>query len=77
MSKNKKNELIGKGKDALSGVIGNATGKDSLNIPTTKEEVKEKIEEKIEEKKEEVKEEVKDKAKDALKNLFNKNKEKE
>src|SRR5690554_1016342 len=72
-----KNELIGKGNDALSGVIGNATGKDSLNIPTTKEEVKEKIEEKIEEKKEEVKEEMKDKAKDALKNLFNKNKEKE
>lgn len=65
-----KNDLINKGKDALGGVIGNATGKDSLNIPTTKEEVKQKIEDK----KEEVKEEVKEKAKDALKNLINKGK---
>lgn len=73
---NKKQELIGKGKDALSDAIGGAIGKDSLNIPTTKEEITEKIEEKIEEKKEEIKEEVKDKAKDALKNLFGGNKDK-
>ncbi|MFA7446401.1 MAG: AsmA-like C-terminal region-containing protein [Flavobacteriaceae bacterium] len=71
-----KNELINKGKDALSNAIGGAIGKDSLNIPTTKEEIKEEVEKEIEKKKEEVKEEVKekvkDKTKDALKNLFGK-----
>lgn len=74
---NKKQELIGQGKDALTDAIGGAIGKDSLNIPTTKEELNEKIEEKVEEKKEEIKEEVKDKAKDALKNLFGRDKDKD
>lgn len=74
---NKKQELIGQGKDDLTDAIGGAIGKDSLNIPTTKEELNEKIEEKVEEKKEEIKEEVKDKAKDALKNLFGRDKDKD
>ncbi len=71
-----KNELINKGKDALSNMVGNAIGKDSVNIPTTKEEIKKEVEKEIEKKKEEVKEEVKekvkDKTKDAIKNLFGK-----
>jgi hypothetical protein len=71
-----KNELINKGKDALSNMVGNAIGKDSVNIPTTKEEIQKEVEKEIEKKKEEVKEEVKekvkDKTKDAIKNLFGK-----
>jgi len=72
-----KNDLINKGKDALGGAIGNAVGKDSLNVPTSKEEINQKIEEKKEEIKEKAKEEVKDKAKDALNNLFGGNKKKD
>jgi len=71
-----KNDLINKGKDALGGAIGNAVGKDSLNVPTTKEEINQKIEEKKEEIKEKAKEEAKDKAKNALNNLLNGNKKK-
>lgn len=65
-----KNDLINKGKDALGGVLGNAMGGDSSNVPTTKEEVTQKVEDK----KEEIKEEVKDKAKNALNNLLKGNK---
>lgn len=65
-----KADLINKGKDALKDAIGNKTGKDSLNIPTTKQE----IEKKVEEKKEEVKKDIENKAKDALKDLLRGNK---
>lgn len=74
-----KTELVNKGKDALEEAIGK-----DVDIPTSKEEINQKVEEakdeinqKIEEKKEEVKEEAKDKAKDALRNLLNKNKDKD
>src|SRR5690554_1609751 len=74
-----KTELVNKGKDALEDVIGK-----DVDIPTSKEEINQKVEDakeeinqKIEEKKEEAKEEAKDKAKEALRNLLNKNKDKD